>query len=215
MPLSLESIKADFARNRKKGALLASLFAVMLILFLRAYLVTGAKPAAASSTFFDPHAPDAHPAPADAAAATNADARLRLSHDLWKTLRDVRGTPPASVFKFDPSLFPLDPNRPRPVVVDVPQGDTAVHAAPRIVYDEDAEKRARILAVHDQARALIVRSTVVNTGAHPVAVINDRILTVGDHINGFEITAIRAREVEFKKDDVTLPIKMVDMPRGQ
>jgi hypothetical protein len=203
-------MKADLARNRKKAAILAALFSVMLILILRAFLAPGPAPVAAA-VFIDPNAPDAHPA--QATTLPDADARLALSKNLWKTLRDVRGTPPASVFQFDTSYFKLDPSRPRPPVAEVQQD--LPRAPQRPVYDEDAERHARIAAVHDQARSLIVRSTVVNTGAHPVAVVNDRILTLGDHINGFEITAIRAREVEFKKDDVICIGKMVDMPRGQ
>ncbi len=68
---------------------------------------------------------------------------------------------------------------------------------------------ARIAETREQAKLLIVRSTVVGNGnSRPVAVINDQILTVGDRISGFEIVSIRAREVEFKKDGITLAVKM-------
>jgi hypothetical protein len=212
MPLNLNAIKADFARNRKKAAILAALSSVMIILILRAFLTTGPAPVAAS-TFYDPNAPDAHPG-AEAATLPNADDRLALSRNLWKTLRDVRGTAPAAVFKFDPAYYTLDPSRPRPPVADAPQ-DVPLHAPQHPLFDEDAERQARMAAIRDQARGLIVRSTVVNPGASPIAVVNDRILTLGDHINGFEVTAIHAREVEFKKEQVICIGKMVDMPRGQ
>ncbi|HVS71182.1 MAG TPA: hypothetical protein VHQ47_08005 [Phycisphaerae bacterium] len=214
MAVSFESLKRELGRNRKRTSVLAALTVVMGALILRAYLQMSARPAAAS--------PIAQPAamPEDAAdaeagvPAADADKRLALSKSLWSVLRQVRGADAATAFKFDPSYFPRDPSRPAPAPVDaVP--DPAPHAAARPLDDDETVRRARMAAVREQAKDLVVRSTVVNTGSKPVAVVNDRIMSVGDTIDGFVITAIRAREVEFKKDDVTLPIKMVDMPRGQ
>ena len=78
----------------------------------------------------------------------------------------------------------------------------------------EAVQRAVAAAVREQARALGVKSTAVS-GGRPLAIVNQQLLSVGDQINGFEITAIRSREVEFRKDGVTVAVKMPDDLRGQ
>ncbi len=208
--MSADAVSRKARKQRQRAAILSCLTVAMGLLFLRAYLQMAAKPATAAP--LTDSAADGASTPETG--SESADARLALSRELWKRLRKVGGAAPAAVFTFDRAYYPLDPNRPRPVPVESPQA-TAVQTPQLPVYDEAAARRAHMAAVHDQARNLVVRSTFVNTGAHPVAVVNDRILSVGDRIDGFEITAIRAREVEFRKEDVTLTSKMVDMPRGQ
>ncbi|HVX85877.1 MAG TPA: hypothetical protein VH253_13935 [Phycisphaerae bacterium] len=214
MAVSFESLKQELGRNRKRTSVLAALTVVMGALILRAYLQMSARPVAASPLGQRVGMPEAPEMGEDVVPAAEADKRLALSKSLWTVLRQVRGAEPATAFKFDPSYFPRDPSHPQPAPVEA-AADPAPHAAARPMDDDETERRSRMAAVRDEAKGLVVRSTVVNTGSKPVAVVNDRIMSVGDTIDGFVITAIRAREVEFRKDDVTLPIKMVDMPRGQ
>jgi len=47
-------------------------------------------------------------------------------------------------------------------------------------------------------------------GVTPVAVVNQQLLTLGQQILGFEIVAIHSREVEFKKEGVTLSVMTLD-----
>jgi hypothetical protein len=43
-----------------------------------------------------------------------------------------------------------------------------------------------------------------------MAIVNQQLVTVGQKIQGFEISAIRAREVVFLKDGVTIVVRMPD-----
>ena len=146
----------------------------------------------------------------------DAEERIRQSRELWKVLRDTRGGLGAeTAFTFDPTFFPADPNQ--PVHVEPQHVETVDHlVAPVAPNNEELERAAHISSIREQARQLVVHSTVVGNGrSQSIAVVNEHILTVGDRISGFEITAIRAREVEFKKDGITLAVKMADDSSAQ
>ena len=204
MALSLDQIKRDFAKHRKKSAVLGVLSLVMVGLFAKAYFEL--RPQSASAL------PVAD-APADAGAAAgeetamNPEEKLKQSRELWTLMREKRGVEDAVAFKFEPSYFPIDPTRHA-----LEPDRVAVAEAPRNAETSDEVLReAREREIREQARGLVVKSTVVgNSTRQPVAVINERILNVGDVISGFTITAIQAREVDFKKDGVTLAVKMAD-----
>jgi hypothetical protein len=104
----------------------------------------------------------------------------------------------------------LHPNR--KVAAPSPDRVEPINTTPKIQTTDPQmtaqEQRARIRAA---SRELIVRSTVMGAGK-PVAVVNDKILSVGDQINGFEVIAIRPRAVEFRKDKVTIEIAMPGNP---
>jgi len=200
----IENFKRDIARNRGRSAVLGVLFVAMVLFSVRAFLQLSAKPVAASVLA---------PAflPVTATPVSNADtlARVKESQELWQKLREKRTTAPntAVAFRFDPSFYPA------PVVSEVPKKTTAAPEPERTVPtipDPNAAKRARI---HEQARSLVVKSTMVGEGiAQPAAIINQKLLTIGQEINGFSITAIRAREVEVVKEGQT---EIVKMPDGQ
>jgi hypothetical protein len=213
MALNFQQIKRDFAKNRGKTAVLGILALAMIGLFIKAAVEMRPRTAVAEST---PVVSEA--AAADAAVDTPADSenRIRESRELWKVLRGTQGGLAAdTAFTFDPTYFPMDPNQPLHVEPQHVEAldRTVVPAAPN---NEELERAARISSIREQARQLIVHSTVVGNGAsQSIAVVNERILTVGDHISGFEILAIRAREVEFKKDGITLAVKMADDSSAQ
>ena len=80
--------------------------------------------------------------------------------------------------------------------------------------DGEADKRALAAKIRQQANELHVQSTTVGNGK-PWAIVNQQLVSLGDVVKGFEITAIRSREVEVKKEGVTTAVKMPDDPRGQ
>jgi hypothetical protein len=207
MGFGIEKIKSDFARHKKKAAVLGVLSVVMVGFIVKAYFDLMPKEASASGgagVIIENQASEV--------SGHDAELRLRQSRELWKTLREERGAAPAVAFTFDASYYPVDPKH--PPIVEPDRADPVVQRGP--VNSEEADKRARLNLVREQARVLIVRSTVVGSGnSKPVAVVNERILSTGDHIQGFEIVSIKAREVEFKKDGITLAVKMAEDTRGQ
>jgi hypothetical protein len=211
MANAFEKLKRDFAKHRVKTIVLGVLAVVMAVFVVKAFnemrprTVAAASPLLIAESITD----------GTGVSAEDAAARIKQSRDLWKILRESRGMDAESAFKFDPTYFALDPksviqhetDRVQPVAKTGPQVSENT---------EQMERDARVSGIREEARGLIVRSTVVGSGnSKPVAVINDRILGVGDRILGFEITAIQAREVEFKKEGITLAVKMAEDSSAQ
>ncbi len=211
----LEKLQSDFARNRGKALALGVLSVVMLVFVGKAVLDMTPRAASAAPSPLVTPADAASLANARSAASSESEERIRQSQQLWHILREKRGVDVVASFSFDPAYFTLDPTR-RPVVtVDPDNNISAITTQPsRALSSDEVDRRARATAIRDQAKSLVVRSTVVG-GGRPVAVVNEKILSLGDRIVGFEVVAIKAREVEFKKDGVVLAVKMADEAHPQ
>ncbi len=143
----------------------------------------------------------------------DAEAHIRESKELWHSLREVRGLNVAVAFSFDSSFYPPDPTR--KVVPGDSRGKCGAAPARRrrrlwTMPGRDTKKE-RDLRISEQSKAAhgALDQTVTATGK-PWAIVNQQLLSVGDHVLGFEITAIRSRQVEFLKEGVTVPVTMPD-----
>jgi hypothetical protein len=215
MALNIQQIKRDFTKHKAKSAVLGVLALTMIGLFIKAAAEMRPRTAAAEATSITPEVAAAMGSATAIDAPADAEERIRQSRQLWKVLREAKGGLGAeTAFTFDPTYFPMDPNQPLREPQHVETVDHIV--APVMPNSEELERAARISMTREQARQLVVHSTVVGNGrSQSVAVVNEHILTVGDRISGFEIVAIRAREVEFKKDGITLAVKMADESLAQ
>jgi hypothetical protein len=199
---ALGKFKRDITKHRGKAAVLGILFVTMTALTVRAVFELRPHAAVASNLA----TAKTEPKPSAAAApGTNAAARMQESKNLWNRLKEVKANAAdaKTAFTFDPSYYPP------PAVVDAtPSVTPDVKPAPAAPVDEATIRAARI---REQARSLVVKSTAVGNGTmEPMAIVNQQLLTVGQKIMGFEISAIRAREVEFTKDGVTTVVRMPD-----
>ena len=211
----VQKIKRDITKHPLKASVLGVLTVVMVVFVIKA--VIELRPNTASASVSAVPLPDGAPLNFDAAPVdhVDADARLKESGRLWEKLHEVKATGSAAsvAFAFDASFYPppLIPQQDlRPMAatpVEAPQP-----AAVSITVDPELAKSNRI---HEQSHALVVQSTLIGNGMTPVAVINQQLLTVGQQIMGFEIVAIRSREVEFKKEGVTLSVKTPDETSSQ
>lgn len=205
--MDLAYLKAQFARNRSKTAVLVVLVAVMVVLVVR--LMVSSSPRSASATLQPGPAamPMAvEPAPSSAEQA-DMEERVRQSQALWRILRESRGLTPAQTFTFDPSYFTLDPAR----------HSTAVEAPPRPEYAgaerispkvaDAAVGPPRPTSSEPVSVHLQLQSTVL--GMNPIALINAKIMHVGDRIEGFRIVAIQARQVTLEKDGRKVVLEML------
>ncbi|HVT80075.1 MAG TPA: hypothetical protein VHM90_05410 [Phycisphaerae bacterium] len=202
----IDNFKRDIGRHRGRSAVLGVLFVAMVLFSVRAFLQLSAKPAVASlSTPFQP-------ATVNPVASADTQVRLQESQELWAKLREKKPNAADSMvaFKFDSSFYPA------PVVPELPKQPNIaptpdpVRVAQPSLPDPALLKRQRI---HEQARLLVLKSTMVGEGiTQPAAIINQRLLTVGQEISGFTLTAIRSREVDVEKEGQT---EVVKMPDGQ
>jgi len=206
----VNSFKRDIARHRQKAAVLAILMSLMLFMCVRAAFQLRPQTAAAAT--------DSMPTDLAAAGATSAgdsaeaEDRIRLSKELWRRLLEKRGMNVQVAFKFDPNSYPLDPTR--AVVQQVPAEPLEATQAPAKTDDGEIMRRQHELRIRQMSAELRVQSTTLGSGK-PWAIVNQQLVSIADTVKTFEITAIRAREVEFKKEGVTVVVKMPDDLRGQ
>jgi hypothetical protein len=206
----VDRFKRDLGKNRGKAAVLGVLFVGMVATSLRAVLQLRAGTADASvSNRATVNTSDsrATAGPGDAAG------RIRESQQLWQTLQRVNSSAIASsaLFTFDGSFYPPLPpdlSHPAPVVAE------PAESAPQPVVPAVDPEALKLSRIRKDSQALVVRSTVVGTdSSESMTIINQQLLQVGQSILGFEITAIREREVEFQKEGVAIVVRMPDGPR--
>lgn len=80
---------------------------------------------------------------------------------------------------------------------------TLARAATRPGDDEKRIERQMILA---QAQSLVLQSTMIS--ANPTAIINERIMQVGDWISGFQVTEVTPHTCKVRKNNVTVILEM-------
>lgn len=76
------------------------------------------------------------------------------------------------------------------------------------VIDPTAKAEAAKLQVQAQAKALSLQSTVV--GAVPTAIVNGRVLRVGDWISDFQIVEINSRSCQLEKSGIRVVLEMAN-----
>lgn len=195
MSLDLNNLKMQLAANPRQAAILGVLVLVMVAAGARAVFVLSPRQASAVMP-----APVAASAVIDKASVEEAESRIRESALLWKTLREVRGVSSAAAFQFDGAYYVAETKAApaAPVVVE----PTAEEIAARLAESE-TQRRDRIMR---DLQELALRST--SLGPKPMALINTRIVHVGDQINGFLVVSIQARGVQLKKEGMTFTVEM-------
>jgi len=91
-------------------------------------------------------------------------------------------------------------------VEDKSKPATVVSAAQAV--DPTAKAEAAKLQVQAQAKALSLQSTVV--GAVPTAIINGRVLRVGDWVSDFQIVQINSRSCQLEKSGIRVMLEMAN-----
>jgi hypothetical protein len=182
----LDAILAELKADRKKATAFCAVMAVGLLLWGR-LLIGDDVPRVATAT------PDPSAA---VAAATGPAAPARRAAPARPATVELRraGDPPRDLFDFDPS-----PYKPTP--------DHAAGQGPAKLPRHPADESPATATVLEQARSLQVQS-VVKHGAAPKALINGRLVNVGETIEGFEIVSIRERSVVARKQGVLVRLSM-------
>ena len=204
----LERFKKDMVKHPAKAVVLGVLTAVMIAFSIKAAVEL--HPQGAAASVISQAANEPAPIKIDHSAGNGQEAitRINESNDLWRKLEEVKpdAIPAVAAFTFDASFFPPPAEIHR--VTQAPADPAPV----KPTVDLEA---ARIARIQLQAQQLVVRSTAVGNGSTPaVAIVNQQLLSVGQTIMGFEIVAIRPREVDFRRDGVTVSVKMSDDTHG-
>ena len=119
-----------------------------------------------------------------AGGASPASYVQQLSHNITR-----------NIFWPNPDFFP-----PEPVV------EPAKKVVTKVTVDARKETEAAIKAVRTQAGTLALQSTVVSD--EPTAIINGRVLRVGEWINGFKVVEITSHTCALEKKGVKVILAM-------
>jgi len=189
-----ERLLGELKRDRKKVAILGVLLTVLVVVGGREVLKR-LRPAKAGAAVTP--APARSEADSVAGAGRTPPAGL---NDKDGGAGESNGLPALQNLVVDRDLFTPNPifypprqkRRPAPKVT--PVDDAAAR--------REAEKRA----VQAQAQALTLQSTVV--GAVPTAIVNGRVLRVGDWITGFRVVEIGSRTCIIEKQSMRVTLEM-------
>lgn len=191
-------LKAELLRDKKKTGLLLGLVLVAGIVGGKA-LLGGKTPAAAQARNSPVTAGTAGGGTVqpslDRAAADQRRAQYLANLDR-RIGRDI--------FRMSSDYFPLEGQVPAPAPA-VAEPDFLDHLTQLAQGDgSDSKKEALIRA---QAQSLALQSTML--GSSPSALINGRVLHVGDVISGFALTQIDTQTVTLTREGVTVTLQMM------
>ena len=196
--------KRDIAKHRGRAAVLAVLFVTMVAMGIKAFFELHQPVAVAAMA-----TPDVKPAqPRPLVNSAEAEARISESKKLWHVLREVKtGAAKAEAsFAFDPAYYPPPAVDPKRVAVAPPVEAEPAKPAPVPAVDLaalQAQQHAR--RIQEEGRQLVIKTIAIGNESTPsMAIVNQRLMTVGQWIDGFQLTAIRPRECEFLKDSETV-----------
>jgi hypothetical protein len=205
----LTNLKTQLQANKAKSALLGALLCVAAFLGLRGFLTPHPQTSAAAPMIHASNTPltDADPEASQLSPKELKD-KLAQSKALWQVLREKRGVAPGQAFAFDPAYYNLDPSAVPPKVEPVVVAQVTQAPAEKLVPQAPPvpDEHAKALAIKEQSKGLVLQSTVL--GSRPGAIINAGVFHLDDHVGGFRVVAIRAREVIVEKDGITLAIEM-------
>jgi len=189
----LNRLIADLKRDKKKAIVLTVLVVVGALVVGRTFIGKG-PPAAARA--------DASP-PATAAPSTPAatpfnpgtaalPSKAGLRRELYVSPAEYLFT--RDIFVPNPDFFPPEQpaERPKPVSASGPG---------------TRDKQAELEAIQNQARSLVLQSTIISD-QRPTAIINGRVLGVGDWIDGFEVMEITSHACTLAKNSVQVVLEM-------
>lgn len=207
MALALQNLQTQITRHRGKSTVLLVLAVALVCLMVKSIASSGPRAASALPTSAA-LAAVAPPSPVVAALPADLDPRARQSKVLWDILRETRGLPNDQAFTFDPSYYTLNPahrheheaaaaSRTEPTSEKISSDNTMQAAA-----------GAHVSAPQEQATKLQLQSIVM--GPRAVAVINSRVVRVGDHVAEYRVVSIQPRFVLLNKDGQSLALKMAE-----
>jgi len=193
-PLNIKMLKlrllAEFKADKKKATILSLLLLVAVIVGLRFVMQYKSPESAEASTINTPLtevANQAHRVVKNQA----IQSQDRLAEHLKKQKSEID----RDIFAVNSSYFTLQKT------VEIPKAQPT--SAPTPAEDIKEKQRKAILA---QAASLTLESTML--GQTSVAVINGKILHIGEYFSGFRVVDIAASRCRLVKNEVTVTLEI-------
>jgi len=190
-------VVAELRADKRKAGLFAVLTVVAAFLAVRLAVTSGGgKPlpakASASDTLVAVPVPCAD---SDITVADRAAEAKRQTEKRNKYIRELDPTIARDIFEPNHVFFPARESR-------AGQQNTKQAA----LTDEVSENQRHEKFIREQADALRLQSTIL--GSIPRAIINDRVLRIGDSIDGFEVVKITSQSCVVRKEEVEVHLGM-------
>jgi hypothetical protein len=192
-----DRLLAEFRRDPKKASIMGVLALVLLIIGVREVARRVGSPSTGSAATVRASGGGAtglrRPANAVQAAA------LPKGRDRQTDSSAANHKSPVDRDIFTPNVayFPVEEKAKPSTVVSSAQ-----------VIDPTAKAEAAKLQVQAQAKALSLQSTVV--GAVPTAIVNGRVMRVGDWISDFQVVQINSRSCQLEKSGIRVVLEMAN-----
>jgi hypothetical protein len=186
LPAWQRKILREIKRDKKKTAFLAVLLVVALVVVIRATLSSSMpEPAAAATAIL--HSSDAPQAAVTVQPVGQAvDPNRQARRDAY--LKQLDKTPKRDLFEPQDSVFPKKNSNALSTTYTGPI--TPNHAQ----------------TIETEARQLILQSTMLS--AKPIAIINGKVLGIGDQYHDFSIVQINSRACLVEKEGVRITLEM-------
>lgn len=181
---------AEMRRDPKKASILGVLGAVLLIISVREVVRRSGSPAPARAF----EATSLRKPAGEARAPGLAKGKDRQRE---RSLPIAKATVDRDIFTPNVAYFPVEE-----------KAKPASLVASAQVVDPTAKAEAAKLRVQAQAKALSLQSTVV--GAVPTAIINGRVLRVGDWVSDFQVVQISSRSCKLEKSGIRVMLEMAE-----
>ena len=195
-PALKNRLLAEVRRDPKKASILGVLALVFMIVVVREVARRTGLPSTGSAATARAHGAGGATSlrkPANVVQAPSLSKGTNRRVDPSTAI--VRAPVDRDIFTPNVAYFPFE-EKPKPRV--------AVAAAQ--VVDPNAKAEAMKLQAQAQAKALSLQSTV--TGAVPTAIVNGRVLRVGDRINDFQVVEINSRSCRLEKSGIPVVLEM-------
>jgi hypothetical protein len=193
-----DRLLAGLRRDPKKASILGVLALVFLIVGVREVARRTGSPSAgsaATSRVSDAGGATGLPGPANALQAPGLPKGGNRQADSSTAIQKV----PVDRDIFTPNVayFPVGEKTEPGTVVSSTQ-----------VIDPTAKAEAARQEVQARAKALSLQSTVI--GAVPTAIVNGRVLRVGDWISDFQVVEINSRSCQLEKSGIRVVLEMAN-----
>jgi len=189
---------AELRRDPKKASILGVLVLVLLIVGVREVARRAGSPGAGSAA-------------TPRAGGAGGEAGLRKPVNALKAPGPPKGgnrqadaSGPGAKLPVDRDIF--TPNMMYFPVEEAAKPSKVVSAA--AVIDPNAKAEAARREVLARAKALSLQSTVI--GAVPTAIVNGRVLRVGDWINDLQVIEINSRSCQLEKSGIRVVLEMAN-----
>lgn len=191
---------AEVRRYPKKASILGVLTVVLFIIIVREVAMRVGSPKTGSAATAQVSGQPDGPSQRKPVTASGQTASLPGGLDGSDALAaDTPGLP------VDRDIF-----TPKEAYFPVEQQDTGKVVAATVV-DPNARKEAKKREVRAHAQSLSLQSTVVGVvGSVSTAIVNGRVLHVGDWINDFQVVEITSRYCQLEKSGIRVMLEMAN-----